>query len=140
MLCDSSTEAKRLTRREMRRKFFPIYSLYLICFLFYNFRPPDRNSPYAYLLAISMSVSMIGMIVALAIATNRQRDEYQRQLLMQAMMWGIGGSLSITTIWGLLETLTAVPHMPVLMNFPIFLSIAVIAKVILFRANRPVDE
>ncbi len=140
MTCELSAEAKRHKQREMRRKFFPIYITYFVCWAFYNFSHPAKDSLWAYLLAIGLSVSMIGMIVTLAVVTTKQKDEYQQLLLMQSMMWGIGGMLSVTTIWGLLESLTSVPHLPILMNFPIFLIIALTAKLMLFRSNRPVDE
>ena len=70
----------------------------------------------------------------------RQRDEFQRMLLTQAMIWGICGTLSITTVSGLLDLFTDLPQLPVLSAFPIFLAISMTAKIILFRRNRAADE
>jgi len=140
MYCDISTEAKRQTRREMRRKFWPVYIVYAVALATFEFVHPARNSPLAYVLAILLALSMIGMLVALSVITTRQKDEFQKKLLLQSMVWATSGMLAITTTWGLLEVYTNVRHLPLLMNFPIFVVIMAIAKVTLFRQNRPVDE
>jgi len=140
MLCDMPIEVKRRNRREMRRKFGPVYLLYVIAFLMVEFVHPAHNSPLSYVLALSLAFSMIGMIVTLAVISTRQRDEYQRQLIMQSMTWGLCGMLCITTTWGMLDVFTNVRHLPILLNFPIFIVIMAVAKVTLFRRNRPADE
>ena len=65
-----------------------IYGVFLPAVLFTH---PQRNSMSAYALAIFLSLSMVGTMIALAVMAARQTDEFQRKLLTQAMIWGIGG-------------------------------------------------
>jgi hypothetical protein len=138
MACDSIAQPGK---RQMRRKLLPIelfiYGVFLPLVLFAH---PPRNSPSAYALAIILSLTMVATIIKLAFMAARQTDEFQRTLLLQAMLWGIGGTLSITTVWGLLEFFTDAWQLPLLSAFPIFLVITVTAKFILFRRNRAADE
>ena len=141
MVCDSNTEAKRRNKREMQRKLFPVeLFIYGIFLPFVLYAHPARNSTKAYVLALLLSLSMVATIIALGVMAARRSDEFQRLLLTRAMVWGICGTLSITTVWGLLEVFTNVRQLPLLSGFPIFLAITMTAKFILFRRNRPVDE
>ncbi len=140
MYCDATPEMKRRNRREMLRKFWPVYLIYVIATGMFTFVHPVHNSLLAYVLSLSLAISLIAMMVTLAVVTMRQRDEFQKQLILQSMTWGLCGMLCITTTWGLLEVLTDVRHLPILMNFPIFIVIMAAAKVTLFRHNRPADE
>jgi len=79
---------------------------------------------------------MVATIVTLAIMGARRTDEFQRALLTQAMIWGIGGTLSINTVSGLLEFFTDAPQLPLLASFPIFLVIFMTARTVLFRRYR----
>ncbi len=140
MYCNIHPDLKRRTRRDMMRRFWPVYIIYGLACSTFEFLHPVRNSPLAYLLAIALALSMVVMLVTLSVVTVRQKDEFQKKLLLQAMVWGVAGMLSVTTSWGLLEMYTDVPHLPLLMNFPIFLVIMAAAKVTIFRQNRAVDE
>jgi len=140
MICDVSTETKRRARREVQRKFGAVYLLYLGFYLLYNFSHPARNSALAYVLLACVSLSMVAMVVTLAVVTTRHRDEFQRQLLMQAILWGVCGTFAITTVWGMLETFTDLPRLPILATFPIFIVIMAAAKLTLFRRYRAANE
>jgi hypothetical protein len=114
-----------------------IYGVFLPAVLFTH---PQRNTMSAYALAIFLSLSMVGTMIALAVMAARQTDEFQRKLLTQAMIWGIGGTLSINTVSGLMEFFTDLPQLPLLASFPIFLVIFLTAKTVLFRRYRLVEE
>jgi hypothetical protein len=114
-----------------------IYGVFLPVVLFTH---PQRNSLRAYVVALFLSLSMVGTMIALAVMAARQTDEFQRKLLTQAMLWGIGGTLSINTVSGLLEFFTDAPQLPLLASFPIFLVIFMTAKTVLFRRYRAGDE
>jgi hypothetical protein len=36
------------------------------------------------------------------------------------MLWGIGGTLTVTTAWGFLENFVHVPHLQLILILPIF--------------------
>ena len=114
-----------------------IYGVFLPAVLFAH---PHRNSLGAYVFALFLSLTMVGTMIALAMMAARQTDEFQRTLLTQAMIWGIGGTLSINTGSGLLEFFTDAPQLPLLASFPIFLAIFMTAKTVLFRRYRTRDE
>lgn len=137
------SECSSLTRAERRRAMRPFFVLFTLYMLFYTVTistKPVRDTPLAWALDLGTGVSMVAMLIAAAVGLARQRDEFQRKLLNEAMIWGVGGMLSITTIWGLLEMHTSIPRLDVLVNFPIFVIITAIAKVTLFRRNAASEE
>ena len=132
-----------MTRKERLRSMRPFYALFLVYMLFYFvmiYSKPSWNSPLAWALDLGDGISMVAMLIAAAIGIAKQRDEFQRKLLTQAMIWGVGGMLAITTIWGLLEVHTSIPQLNILYNFPIFIVITAIAKLTLFRRNPAGEE
>jgi cytochrome bd-type quinol oxidase subunit 2 len=140
MNSNTSTEAGRLSTRQMQRRVAPFILLYLVSYLFFSHSRPAHNSAMAYAQAACLGLSMVAMFVALAIFTTKQRDEFQRRLLMQETLWALCATFAITTVWGMLEMLTDLPRLPVLASFPIFIVIMAVAKVTLFRRNRAADE
>ena len=130
------------TRKDRLRALRPFFSAFLLfeCSVFgiQKFHPV-KSSPLAYVFAIGMSLFLIAMIGILIRLSNRQCDEFQRKLTIEAALWSIGGTLALTTLWGCLEVFTDVPHVPILATFPIFVTVMAIAKVTLFRSN-PVGE
>jgi hypothetical protein len=138
-----NTCSNYITRRERLRAMRPFYVLFMIymCFSYaLTFAKPERDSPTAWAVDLGAGVSMVAMLIAAAVGLARQRDEFQRKLLTEAIMWGTGGMLAITSIWGLLEVHTSIPKVDILVNFPIFVVITGIAKVALFRRNATVEE
>jgi predicted permease len=134
MLCEPIPEAggERKKRKLLPLEMF-IYGIFLPAVLFAH---PHRNSLLAYALALFLSLSMVGTMIALAVMAARRTDEFQRKVLTQAMLWGTGGTLAINTVSGLLEFFTDAPQLPVLASFPIFLVIFMTAKAMLFRRYR----
>ena len=74
----------------------------------------------AYLLAILPALPIVGIIVVVGLYLAEEKDEFQRALLVQAMIWGIGATLSLTTAWGFLEVFQLVPHIELYLVFPLF--------------------
>jgi peptidoglycan/LPS O-acetylase OafA/YrhL len=130
-----SAPMTRKERLRMMRPFYVLFAIYMSSFFLLTDLKPAKDSAAAWGLDLVAGVSMVAMLVAAAVGLARQRDEFQRKLLTEAMMWGVGGMLAITTVWGLLEVHTSIPKMEILMNFPIFMVITAIAKVVIFRRN-----
>lgn len=140
MTCESFPPINQRSRRGTMRPFNILFALYLpLCFLLI-FARPATNSLQAWLLDLATGISMVAMLIAAAIGLARQRDEFQRKMLTESILWGTGGMLAVTSIWGLLEVHTSIPRMDILFNFPIFLLIAAAAKVTLFRRIPAVED
>ena len=139
MLDTCSPTLTRSERRRARRPFSILFGIYMCFFFVMLFAKPVKDTPLAWAVDLGNGLSMVAMLIAAGVGLARQRDEFQRKLLTEAILWGTGGMLAITTIWGLLEVHTSIPRMDILLNFPIFLVITGIAKFTLFRSI-PIGE
>ncbi|MGO9775889.1 MAG: hypothetical protein ACLQGT_11025 [Terracidiphilus sp.] len=88
-----------------------ILELFLAVFGFgyHHFQPTGM---LAFLYAILITLPTIAFIVIYGLYLAEEKDEFQRTVLVQSMLWGIGATLIFTTFWGLLENSNLVPHLP----------------------------
>jgi hypothetical protein len=92
---------------------------------FHRYHP---TGALAYVLAILPALPVIGVIVIVGLYLREEKDEFQRAVLVESMMWGIGATLSVTTAWGFLENFVPVPHFDLFMVFPLFWGVVGFAK------------
>jgi hypothetical protein len=92
-------------------------SLVLAVWVFVHFRPTGVP---AYALAVLSAIPMIGTLAVFGLYLAEEKDEFQRFIGVQAMLWGIGGTLTVTTVWGFLEDFVHVPHLQLILVFCIF--------------------
>src|SRR5208282_3213499 len=90
------------------------------------------------LLAYPVAVLPALPIVWVLFETGRylavEKDEFQRNLLVQCLLGGIGGTLATTTAWGYLEAFAHVPHLPAMWIYPIFwLFVGLFMPVVIMR-------
>ncbi len=63
-----------------------------------------------------------------------EKDEFQRNLLVECLLGGIGGTLATTTAWGYLEAFAHVPHLPSMWIYPIiWLFVGLSVPVVILR-------
>lgn len=75
----------------------------------------------AYPLAVLPTLPIIGTLVVTATYLAEETDEFQRSLLIQSLLGGIGVTLAATTVWGYLENFVRVtPHFDAIWVYPIF--------------------
>jgi Kef-type K+ transport system membrane component KefB len=74
----------------------------------------------AYLLAILPALPIVAALVATGAYLNEEKDEFQRNLFVQAILGGIAGTLSLTTVWGYLEDFARAPHLRLAWVYPLF--------------------
>jgi hypothetical protein len=67
---------------------------------------------------------------------SEEQDEFQRMVVVRAMLWGIGLTLAITTVWGFIETFANAPHFPLYLVFPLFTSLFGLAQTPIRRSFR----
>ena len=65
--------------------------------------------PEAVGLASIPSVPLIGFIVIVALYLKEEKDEFQRELYIQSLLWGAGCTLALTSFWSYLHLFARVP-------------------------------
>ncbi len=84
------------------------------------FKAYHPHGPLAYLLAVLPAIAIIGQIVAAGLYVAEEKDEFQRSLFIQALLWGLGGILGVTSVWGMLESFTHIRHFQPTWTFTLF--------------------
>jgi hypothetical protein len=74
----------------------------------------------AYFLAVLPALPLIGSLVVVGLYVSEESDEFERSILVQSMIWGLGGALSVGTVWGFLEDFTNAPHISIFYVYVFF--------------------
>jgi hypothetical protein len=109
--------ARRYYRRLIVTLLLYAASLAISIGVFIHFRP---TGPLAYALAILPAIPVIGILAVFGLYLAEEKDEFQRFIGIQAMLWGIGGLLAVTTVCGFLESFVHIPHLNPINDFAIF--------------------
>jgi len=113
---------KNAAGRRYLQRFIPTMVAYVV-FLFFvewyvhAFHPAGA---LLYALAILPAVPIVGVIVVFGLYLAEEKDEFQRNLIVQSMLWAIGGILALTSVWGFLQMFTRIPHFQPFLAFPLF--------------------
>ncbi|HXB62402.1 MAG TPA: hypothetical protein VNU94_06090 [Acidobacteriaceae bacterium] len=96
----------------------------------------------AIVLALSIlpSIPIIAVLVIVGLYLKEETDEFQRMLLQQSLLWGMGCTLAFISIWGFLEMFAHVRHLPLFYVFPIFWLFGGISRAIQRTKYRSGDE
>jgi hypothetical protein len=84
-------------------------------------------SPHSSFLAVLPALPLIGSLAIVGLYIAEESDEFERSIIVQSMLWGLGGALSVSTIWGSLEDFANAPHIStfyVFLFFWIFMGIS----------------
>jgi hypothetical protein len=108
-------------KRYMSR-FIPTMTLYVavifsVSWIFNRFEP---TGPAAWALALIPALPILAIIAIMGLYLKEEADEFVRNLLVEAMLWGVGLTLAIMTVWGFLEIYADAPKLPSFWAFPIF--------------------
>jgi hypothetical protein len=107
-----------------------VYAAFLIPAV-WAFKHVHPTGLLAYALAILPSLPIIAGLAVSALYLAEEKDEFQRAVLTQSMLWGIGVILTATTVWGFLENFLLVPRMDLYLVFPLFCFVVGIVSPIL---------
>jgi hypothetical protein len=77
-----------------------IVFLFIAKWLFHHLHPTGL---IVYLLAVLPALPLIGALAIVGLYIAEESDEFERSIIVQSMLWGLGAALSISTIWGSLE-------------------------------------
>jgi hypothetical protein len=118
MICSSMNPAvRRYTFRFIAVMLLYAAFLILAVWVFKHYHP---TGGVAYLLAVLPSLPIIGGLAVVGIYLTEEKDEFQRTVLVQSMLWGIGATLAVTSVWGFLENFVPVWHFDLYLVFPLF--------------------
>lgn len=111
-------------------RFFTAMTLYVIFLVgaVWAFPRYHPTGLLAYLLAILPALPIMAVIGVVALYVTEEQDEFQRALLVRALLWGIGLTLAATTAWGFLEVFSLAPHLDLYLVFPLFCVLAAAAN------------
>ena len=84
------------------------------------FRLGHLKGLLAYPVAVLPALPILWVLIETGRYLAVEKDEFQRNLLVQCMLGGIGGTLATTTAWGYLEAFAHVPHLQAMWIYPIF--------------------
>jgi hypothetical protein len=73
-----------------------------------------------YPIAILPAFPIMGALVATGLYLAEEKDEFQRQVLIEAVLGGMGITLAGTTVWGYLQDLAHAPQLDSIWVYPIF--------------------
>ncbi len=74
----------------------------------------------AYPVAVLPALPIIGALVCTGTYLAEETDEFQRSMLVQSLLGGIGVTLAATTAWGYLEHFAHTAHFDAIWVYPIF--------------------
>ena len=107
--------------------------LLFVAFIFYRFHP---HGLCAYLFALLPAIAMAGFIVTIGLYLAEEKDEFQRDLMVQALLWGLGGVLVFTTAWGSLEMFMHIRHFQPTWTYSVFWAFFILRTPFLLRKYR----
>jgi len=84
------------------------------------FRFYHPHGVFSYLAAVLPALPIIGALVYTGVYLAEEKDEFQRNLLVQSLLGGTGGILAVTTTWSYLEDFAHAPHLDLVWVYPLF--------------------
>jgi len=85
----------------------------------------------AYLPAILVALPGVAFIVIFGLYLSEEQDEFQRNLWVQSLLWGIGATLTVITFWGSLVEFELAKGLKLMFVFPLFWLVTCIARLVL---------
>ncbi len=126
----ASPATKRYVKRFMLAMSGYVAVLMVTIFTFINLKPAG---PLAWLLALAPTVPLAASMAAIGVYLAEEKDEFQRAIQVQSMLWAMGGAFMVATAWGFLETFNQAPHAPAWAIYPLWALLMAPAQMIVRR-------
>ena len=129
---------KNAAHRRYLVRFFSSMGLYVVFVLLavWMFKHLHPTGAIAYGLAVLPALPLIASIVVWGLYLLEEQDEFQRNVLIQSMLWGIALTLGVLTVWGFLELFVLVPHFQLYLAYPLFAFFVGVSAPLLKRRYR----
>ena len=111
--------------RRYLKRFIPTMIVYVVAILAasFGFKLFQLSGPLAWAVAIAPALPILGVIAIMGLYIKEETDEFQRNVLIEAMLWALGLTLAITTVWGFLEIYAQAPGLQSFWAFPIYCAV-----------------
>jgi hypothetical protein len=108
--------------RRYLARFIPTMVAYVVTILgvgwLFENDPPQGN--IKYLIAILPALPIVGVIIIIGRYLVEETDEFMRMRHVLALLFAMGITLSLCTIWGFAENYAGAPHINAFFAFPLF--------------------
>jgi hypothetical protein len=85
-----------------------------------GFRFGHLSGVAGIVVAVLPAFPIMGTLVVTGLYLTEEKDDFQREVMVQSLLAGIGLTLSVATVWGYLEDFTHAPHMSLVWIYPMF--------------------
>ncbi len=109
-----SSAVRRYLQRLAATSLLYIVTVFLSFHVLYHGRVP---LPAALGLASIPSIPLVLMIVVVALYLKEEKDDFQRELFIRALLWGTGVTLAVTSFWSFVHLFA---HFPPVDGFHVF--------------------
>ena len=118
MLCSikNPTERRYVIRMWISAAFCVLFSV-LAALVFRLCHP---HGVLSYLVAVLPALPIIGALFYTGVYLSEEKDEFQRNLLVQSLLGGTGGILAVTTTWGYMVDFAHAPNLDLVWVYPLF--------------------
>jgi len=89
------------------------------------------SSGMALFLGTLVALGYIGQIVIFGLYLAEEKDEFERMVLSQSMLWGVGATMIFTSSWGVLELFDKVRHLNPVYFLPLFCFFMATARILI---------
>lgn len=96
----------------------------------------NPTGPLAWLIALAPALPIVAVISIMGLYIKEETDEFQRNILIESMLWGFGVTLSVTTVCGFLEIYVHTPPLQSFWAFPLFCGAMGLSQVFVRRRYR----
>ena len=97
-------------RRRYERRALAIAVIWAPLILLTAWKGRHLTGVWAYMLATFNAIPVIGLIVAFGIYLAEESDEFERNIHVQALLWGIGATMALCMFVGCLELVGLIRH------------------------------
>ncbi|WP_343698468.1 hypothetical protein [Caulobacter sp.] len=73
-----------------------------------------------WLVAAAPAAPILWVLVIMGLYLKEESDELERAIHVEAMLWGLGVVLGVSTVWGFLSNAGVLPTPPMFLTFPLF--------------------
>jgi small-conductance mechanosensitive channel len=113
-----------------------IVAVFVLAIWGFGYHHIQPASGMAYLVSTLLALIYIGLIVNFGLYLAEEKDEFERTVLSQAMLWGVGATMIVTSSWGVLELFNQVRHLNPVWFVPLFCLFMAAARILIKRRYR----